>query len=257
MIESLKTNCFNSINFDLIYGLPMQNEESFRSTIKKVITLSPDTISLFKYAHLPEKINNQRVLSKYPMECGFKKQKIFESSKEYIESEGYKYVGLDHFAKKSDELYKCFSKGKIKRSFMGYVVNSSKVSIGLGASAISSSGFGFIQNERKVENYKNQIMSGNLPIINGHLQMLRDKKVEKTIQKIMCLGHANITETILELSKDETSHVLHKLQSFVTDELVTLKSGDLRVLEKGRPYLQSICMIFDLNVKASYSQTMT
>ena len=249
MISELVLTCrnfgFKAINFDLIYGLPLQNKKSIQKTIKKVLELAPERIALYSYAHVPWKALSQKSLEKYPLPLGREKQELFELSEELLEKAGYLKLGLDHFSKENDPLNQAFKNGQLHRNFMGYTVQESPTLIGLGASSISSSGNGFVQNEKDIEKYQENIQEGAFPWINGHTSTLLDVKTNQVIQGIMCNLSSETYDFILNLEKDLQEKVRKNLLELIEDGLINMSGSKISVTERGRPFLRNICMAID------------
>ena len=144
---------YKSISHDLVFGLPKQKMEDIIETVSKTIQLKPDRISLYSYAHVPWiKGNGQRGFNESDLPKDSTKRALYEKAKQMLESEGYIEIGMDHFALNHDSLTKAFKAKKLHRNFMGYTTQKTNILIGLGASAISDSWFGFAQNEKSIEN---------------------------------------------------------------------------------------------------------
>jgi oxygen-independent coproporphyrinogen III oxidase len=256
VVNRLRSNGFDSVNFDLIYGLPRQTRESILSTIDSVELLSPDTISLFSYAHIPEMLLNQKILDKDPRLEGFDKYNLFESAKTKLINSGYKFFGIDHFSKESDELYRYFDNKDVKRTFMGYVKNRSDIIIGLGSSAISYSGLGYIQNNKVVSEYISDVEGSKISIIRGHTQSFLDTQVNLLIQNLMCYGVVDIFPTLIDYPKNEARDIILNLATPIRDGLISINNGSLKVLSKGEPFLKQLCSYFDYRLNSQTQQSL-
>ncbi len=245
VVKKLRSTGMAEINFDLIYGLPLQNKRSIQETIRNVKSLCPDTIALYGYAHVPWRSKAQKSLERYSIPHGEEKRALYEISKELLYDAGYREIGLDHFALESNELYRAYKDKSLKRTFMGYTSKSAPVTLGLGASAISSTERFFVQNEKDIDLYAENLKKGFYPIHHGHQLSLKDQECAKVIQNIMCQGNADFS-TLLEChSQKENMKILEALSEMQEDGLLILENESLVVTEKGKPFLRNICLPFD------------
>lgn len=245
---------FDSVGHDIIFGLPFQNKEHIIESIEKTKQLMPDRIAFYSYAHVPWiKGNGQRGFKEADLPTANEKREMYETGKRMLEEAGYVEIGMDHFALKSDSLYKAMEKKELHRNFMGYTTSSKTSMIGLGVSAISDSWFGFAQNEKTVEAYEAKIAEGIIPVVKGHILNEEDLTIRKHILNIMC----NL-ETSWETPENyfkELPEVLISLKEMEEDGLLTFSDHGLKVLEAGRPFVRNICMAFDLKMKANKPDT--
>src|SRR5665213_448567 len=177
---------YTSINYDLIYGLPLQTFEGLADTMHLVAELMPDRIAFYSYAHVPWLKPGQRKFTELDLPVDAEKRKLYEIGKEMFNKAGYVEIGMDHFALKTDSLYKASLSGKLHRNFMGYTHNYTQLMIGLGVSSISDTWFSYMQNVKKVEDYQALIAKGTFPIFKGHLLNEEDLVLRKHISNIMC-----------------------------------------------------------------------
>ncbi len=266
LTESLLT-CINDlapngrtpeINFDLIYGLPLQTKKTIEDTIKKVTLLAPDTIALYGYAHVPWRSKAQKSLEKYGIPAGEEKLELYLHSKELLQAAGYKDLGLDHFAKVDSELYKAFTSGQLKRNFMGYTTQKSEVLIGLGASSIGNTKNAFAQNEKEIESYIKYIEEKEFPITHGHVLDAEDIRVGELISEIMCSHQASLTSHLAHLEPENAQRIQAQMREFVADGIIAYQSGELSVLAQGSAFLRNICMVLDHHFSKGdrFSQTI-
>jgi oxygen-independent coproporphyrinogen-3 oxidase len=225
---------FNSINFDLIFGLPEQDIKSIERTFKEVGNLMPETIAFYSYAHVPHFAKNQKVLEKYIIPTGNEKRVLYERGRELLQKLGYIEIGMDHFVLPSSDLYKSYINRTMSRNFMGYTIQDAPVLLSLGVTSISNSGYSFSQNVKEIPEYYAILDQGKLPIKKGHVQTEMDLEIGKIVHGIMCLGTANFDDSF----KD-------RLVEFEKDGLIKIQENSLEVLEKGRPFLRNISMAFD------------
>lgn len=231
---------YESINFDLIYGLPLQTRSSVERTVESVLDLEPDRISFYSYAHVPWIKPGQRHYTELDLPTGEAKQNLYLLGKKMIERAGYLHIGMDHFAKPADSLCTAEIQGTLHRNFMGYTDRFTPLLIGLGVSSISDSVTAFAQNVKSVEEYYALLNSDNLPVFKGHLLDQQDQQVRQYVLDIMCRGrmqwgrHDGIKE-----------RVRSRLTPLITDGLVRESVDGIQVTDSGRSFLRNICMAFD------------
>ncbi len=237
---------YESISHDLIFGLPFQNEESIRNTIKNTIKLKPDRIAYYSYAHVPWiKGVGQRGFDDNDLPKDNEKRYLYELGKQLFFDAGYVEIGMDHFALPSDSLYKALDNKKLHRNFMGYTAGKTQLMIGLGMSSISDSWYAFAQNEKTTEAYTEKVDRGVLPIFRGHLLSDKDLIIRKHILNIMC----NLeTEWNVGLDDSIKNNILDRLQEIIDDGLIEVTSNKITVKEEGRMFIRNICMAFDLRL---------
>lgn len=229
---------YSSVNYDLIYGLPLQKQESVRNTIREVIELMPDRIAYYSYAHVPWIKPGQRRFTEADLPEDEEKRELYETGRHMLLEAGYHDIGMDHFALTTDSLYSAAQSGKLHRNFMGYTHQYTKLSLGLGVSSISDSWYAFAQNEKSVEVYRDLIAKGIFPFIKGHILTAEDLKVRKIILDIMCKGTAS-------LDQEENTYLNSGLLSLEEDGLIKIDDKQLQVTDNGRAFLRNICMCFD------------
>jgi oxygen-independent coproporphyrinogen-3 oxidase len=229
---------YQSINYDLIYGLPGQQEEGLKNTIKEVIALQPDRIAFYSYAHVPWIKAGQRHFTENDIPQGDEKFALYEIGRELLVAAGYQEIGMDHFALKTDSLYIASEEGKLHRNFMGYTDQHTPILLGLGVSSISDCGTAFAQNAKTVEEYKQVIASNELAVQKGHLLSLEDLYLRQHITNLMCRN-----QTVFD--EDVDPSVLSRLQPMIDDELVNVNAAKVIITPKGKSYLRNVCMAFD------------
>lgn len=239
---------YTSINFDLIYGLPLQTRASVEDTILQALRLSPDRISFYSYAHVPWIKRGQRSFTEKDLPVGQEKLALYKLGKQLIEDAGYHDVGMDHFAKEDDTLCVAAAEGKLHRNFMGYADRYVPVLIGLGVSSISDAWTAFAQNVKTVEEYYKMLDEDKLPVVKGHFLTADDLVIRGYILDMMCRGN-------LILQKDFylNQEIIERLQPLVADELVNVEGETVRVTDLGKSFLRNICMTFDQRLQDSRS----
>ncbi|TYB74467.1 oxygen-independent coproporphyrinogen III oxidase [Bizionia saleffrena] len=245
---------YTSVGHDIIYGLPFQTEAHIINTIEKTIALNPDRIAFYSYAHVPWiKGNGQRGYKEEHLPNAELKRLQYETGKQLLLDAGYVEIGMDHFALKSDSLYTAVKEHTIHRNFMGYSDSKTQVMIGLGVSAISDSWYGFAQNVKSIEDYKNMINDDILPIFKGHILSAEDLIIRKHILNLMCTFETSWEDASLYFN--EIPEVLSKLEELEKDGLVTILENKLLVTEKGRAFVRNICLPFDLRLQRNKPKT--
>jgi oxygen-independent coproporphyrinogen-3 oxidase len=234
---------FDSVSFDLIYGLPLQTLASVEATMDAVCRLRPDRIALYGYAHVPWIRPGQRRFTEADVPQGERKRELYELGRERLAREGYRELGLDHFALESDGLWKAQQRGLMHRNFMGYTEAFALPLIGLGVSAIGDAGDAFSQNDKDLRQYQQRVESGELPIHRGHVLDREDQILRRHILRLMTR-----LETHWNAPEDFTGFLTtaaERLAEPAADKLVQLDASSCRVTEKGRGFLRNICMAFD------------
>ena len=239
---------FESVNFDLIYGLPYQTKETFQKTLNLVLGLRPDRIALYSFAYVPwlSKPQNKFNLDAIPLHD--EKLDIFVNSRDALLSSGYQAIAMDHFALKTDEMAKAFNEGKLHRNFMGYTVKPADEFIGVGPSAIGFLENTFVQNVKVLPEYCERISQGELPIERGKVLSDDDIIRQWVIRNLMCQFEINKKIFFSQFKIDfdqyfkaESVHLLNCIE----DGLVTQTADEIAVTELGKIFIRNVCMGFD------------
>ena len=242
---------YTSINYDLIYGLPLQKLASIKNTIAQVVRLKPDRIAFYSYAHVPWIKPGQRKFTELDLPADCEKRALYETGRDLLMQAGFADIGMDHFALQTDSLYHAAESNTIHRNFMGYTDQATQLLIGLGVSSISDSLYAFAQNSKTVEQYLQYISDGEFSFLKGHKLTATDLKIRKQILDIMCRGYADLgeIETLNPLTKNQ-------LKALEADGLIELQLNLLKVTNAGKAFLRNICMAFDQRLleKAPESQ---
>jgi oxygen-independent coproporphyrinogen-3 oxidase len=228
---------YTSINFDLVYGLPYQTLESIQTTITQIISLKPERIAFYSYAHVPWLKPGQRKYSEKDLPTDTYKRSLYEEGKQLFAKANYSDIGMDHFALPQDNLFDAFEKGLLHRNFMGYTTNSTKLLIGLGCSSISDTWDGFAQNIKSVEDYQKVVNEGHFPIFKGHSLTNEDLIIRQHILNLMCKHKATIDHYFTE-SKN-------KFDELISDGLIEVNNTNITITETGKLFLRNICLAFD------------
>jgi oxygen-independent coproporphyrinogen-3 oxidase len=239
---------YTSVNYDLIYGLPLQTLQGLAATIQQVAELMPNRIAFYSYAHVPWIKPGQRRFTENDLPNAGAKKKLQETGRALLNSYGYSEIGMDHFALPGDELFTALKNGTLYRNFMGYTNQHTQLSIGLGVSAISDSGYAFAQNAKNVEEYLQVLKQVGLPVFKGHLLTADDLVILKHIQNIMCKGETSWNhhlEPCVSLLAG-----IDRLQPLADDGLIELNSWGLKVTALGKGFLRNISMALDTRLWA-------
>jgi oxygen-independent coproporphyrinogen-3 oxidase len=242
---------YSSISHDLVFGLPKQTICGFRKTVEKTISLLPERISLYSYAHVPWiKGTGQRGFDENDLPSGARKRALYEMAKSMFTEAGYVEIGMDHFALPTDEMAIAAQKKQLHRNFMGYTTQNSPVLIGLGMSAISDAWFGFAQNEHSVKAYMERLAANELPLTRGDELTEEDLEIRQHILNLMC----HFETEIVPGSVIHFGEIIQRLFPMIEDGLVAIEDYSIRVTEKGIPFVRNCCMAFDAYLKNPISK---
>lgn len=232
---------YDSVNFDLLYGLPHQTVETITQTFNQVAGLKPDRIAFYSYAHVPHMFPAQKHFENF-LPTEEEKRQLQEKGKALLVHMGYEEVGMDHFSLPQDPLFIAKNSGKLHRNFMGYTTSPSAMLIGLGNSSISDIGYAYAQNNKEISSYKADITLGRFPLQKGHIQTAEDQEIRQLILDIICQEKATWgTEFFLNLSQE----VMDQLDEMVLDGLIIYGKSGLQVTSSGKAWVRNICSIFD------------
>ncbi len=252
MIDSLLTSevrsYFNSINFDLLYGLPLQTRDSFHETIELIKKLSPDRITLLKYAHVPNINKHMKVLDNYPTLNDEEKAWMFFEAMDNFKSNGWNHIGIDHFAKPTDSLTKAMKNRTMKREFIGFSSHGCDTLFGIGPSSTLKTSYAYYQNTCNLETYANSISKGRFPIQKSYRMSSDDLVRREIIESILCEDRVGLKKVEAKYQIDFNSYFseeIQGLQHFVQDEMVEFTSGDIQITPLGKIFNRHICKEFD------------
>ncbi len=245
---------YTSIGHDIIYGLPFQTIEDVEYTIKRTIELKPDRIAFYSYAHVPWiKGNGQRGFKDQDLPTPEIKKQQYALGKIQLEKAGYIEIGMDHFALKTDALYKALENNTIHRNFMGYNASKTKVMIGLGVSSISDSWLSFAQNVKTIEAYYTLLKEDKIPVYRGHILNKEDLIIRQHILNLMC--HFETSWNDKNLYFKELPEVVSQLKELETDKLIKINNTSIKITEKGKAFVRNICLPFDLRLQRKKPET--
>ena len=240
---------FSSVNLDLIYGLPFQQPDSFASTLSEIIRLNPDRISLFSYAHLPERFAAQRKISDDSLPDAATKLQLQTMGIRAFVDAGYQFIGMDHFAKPDDALAKAQQSGNLQRNFQGYTTAGQNALIGIGVSSISQVNGVLWQNHKTLAEYYQPLALQQLPVERGFCLNEDDKMRSALISQLICHFELDIDAFTkawgLPAFWQYFANALTLLQPFMEDGLVEVYAGKIVVTRQGRLWVRSICACFD------------
>lgn len=260
----LRSNDIKDINLDLIYGLPLQTPSTFQQTITDAVSLDPDRFAVYSYAHLPSVMPAQKLLNENDFPSTNEKLSMLIHAIEELPELGYRYIGMDHFARKSDDLSIALDEGTLHRNFQGYSTHAELEMIALGMSGISQGNRLYTQNEKDLDAYYSLLDRGRLPVKKVLTLTNEDLIRRKIIMHIMCKGEINFetffNETGVDIKqtyRDELTR-LHELES---DGLLIQNAHGFLITQPGRLFLRNIAMVFDEyltrpNHKTTYSKTV-
>jgi len=240
---------FGSVNFDLIYGLPHQTVDTFRQTLETVLTMGPDRLAVFSYAHVPWIKPAQKILEQKILPSPEVKLELLKLVIERLTAEGrYEYIGMDHFARPGDELVTAQRQKTLQRNFQGYSTRGEADIYAFGMSAISQIPAAYWQNEKELPAYGAAVGAGRLPLTRGYVLTADDKIRRETIMRVMCdlgLDYGAMTGKLGLDFETYFAAELAALAPFAADGLVKLKPGGLEVTDAGRMFIRNIAMSFD------------
>ena len=247
-LDAARREGFRSISVDLIYGLPFQTATSFVATLERVIEAAPDRLSVFNYAHLPERFKPQRRINEAELPSPDQKLDMLQQIGEHLAAAGYVYIGMDHFARPDDELALAQREGQLYRNFQGYSTHAHCDLVALGVTSIGMVGNTYAQNMRTLDEYYARIDAGELAVFRG-IELTRDDELRRAvITQLIC----NFTLDMDAVGRewdirfgDYFAGELGRLQVMARDGLIAIDDGVIDVLPAGRLLIRNICMVFD------------
>ena len=238
----------DSINIDLIYGLPYQTKETFAKTIRDIIKLDPDRLAVFNYAHVPWMMKTQRKFDETTFAPPSTKLEILKDTIDFFTTNGYNMVGMDHFAKPDDELFKAIKKGELHRNFQGYTTKGGADLIGIGVTSIGDGVDYYVQNFKDLKSYEEAIDSGKLPVFKGYSLNDDDILRQYIIMELMSNFSLDMKRCEKEFNvnfKEYFADALNALSEFKDAELLTITDDKIEVNETGSMLIRNIAMVFD------------
>jgi len=257
VIVAARKNEFHSISLDLIYGLPFQTVTSFNETVDKVLELEPDRLSVFNYAHMPEMFKTQRQINADDLPSAEAKLTILQNVTNKLIDAGYEYIGMDHFAKPTDELAIAQKERKLYRNFQGYSTNSDCDLVALGITSIGKVADSYSQNIKTIKEYTEVIESDHLPVFRGIALTEDDILRREVINQLICHFELNFKEIENNFKIDFSDYFateLKQLKEMQMDSLLELTTDRILVLPEGKLLIRNICMVFDIYLKTNKEQ---
>lgn len=237
---------FTSVNVDLVYGLPHQHVESFAASLQKVDTLSPDRVACYSYAHVPWLKKHQEVIDEKALPMGSAKLDLLRTAIEHFVGLGYEPIGMDHFAKGTDELAVAARAGKLHRNFMGYTTRPASEMLAFGVTSIGEVDGAFVQNHKEVAQWKELLDAGTLPVHKGHRRSADDDARRKIILDLMCHFRLRFDDHGGAAAfRQRYAAELERLQPMAQDGLCTIDAAGITVNPIGRLLVRNLCMSFD------------
>ncbi|HEX9707795.1 MAG TPA: oxygen-independent coproporphyrinogen III oxidase [Steroidobacteraceae bacterium] len=257
VIDECRASGMRSVNVDLIYGLPKQTCEGFARTLDTIIAARPDRLAIYGYAHLPEMFKPQRQIDSYDLPDAVARMELFQLAAQELTENGYRFIGMDHFALPSDDLSIAQAAGNLQRNFMGYTIHGDSDLIGLGVSAISHVADSYSQNHRDLPGWERALDANQLPICRGLELDADDVLRADVIQQLMCTGAIDIAQIERDYEIDFRHYfadALAQLDPLGTDGLVTVEAGQIAATARGRFLLRVIAMCFDAYISGAQGQ---
>lgn len=262
----LRQKGVSSLNLDFIYGLPGQTVNSFTETIKKAVELEPDRLVTFSYAHVPWINKNQLLLEEIGLPENAEKSTMFHEANKFLTDHDYKMIGLDHYVKEEDELFKAQQSGKLHRNFQGY---SSRQTTGqvyaFGISAISQLQYGYVQNTKSLDEYGYSLKKSVFPVIKGYKLSESEFIIREAINEIMCnkkLNYNNLADR-LKINARKIMSSIHineeKLITFEKDGIIDRTKNEIVITEKGSFFIRNVAASIDplmIQNRMSYSKSV-
>ena len=264
VLEAGRANGFRSINVDLIYGLPRQSVASFGVTLDKVLTMAPDRVALYSYAHVPHLFKPQRRVAEADLPHPEAKLAILEQAIDRLTKAGYVYIGMDHFARPDDELALAQREGTLQRNFQGYSTHRDCDLLAFGVSAIGKVGPTYSQNVRTLDEYYDRLDRGVLPCFRGFGLEADDLLRREVIGTLMCGSTVDMRAIGAKYGiefHDYFAAELEALEPLVADGLVHVEAASIAITPRGRLLMRNVAMVFDRYLreqreKARYSRVI-
>ena len=235
-VNTLREQGINKINFDLMLGLPLQTLAGIKQTVTQAISLQPDRLAVFAYAHVPWMKKHQVLLEKYPMPGAKLRFDMAMCIKQELNWAGYQSIGIDHFALPTDSLYTAQQQSRLRRNFQGYTDDQAQDIIGFGLSSISFIGGSYMQNSSDSLAYRQSVRAGKYPVNRGRVMTKQDQQRHAVIEKIMCGYQVDVCEY---------AGAIESLKGLKKDKLLTIDGTKIQVTEKGWPFARIVAAHFD------------
>ncbi|AUC09766.1 MULTISPECIES: oxygen-independent coproporphyrinogen III oxidase [Agrobacterium] len=247
VVDAVRARGVHSVNCDILYGLPFQTCETLKRTVDQIVSLAPDRIALFGYAHVPWMKKHQSLIPEHALPDVAERYRQMTMAGEMLRQAGYSQIGIDHFARPTDTLSQAAEAGALRRNFQGYTTDTADALIGLGASSIGRLPQGYVQNMVATGEYQRMVGEGGLAAVKG-IELSQDDHLRShVIERLMCDFSIDLSD--LQHRFGKVSHsVRDQAQQFAAgdrDGLVRLDADIFAVTEVGRPFVRNIAAIFD------------
>jgi oxygen-independent coproporphyrinogen-3 oxidase len=256
VLEAARGEGFKSVSFDLIYGLPFQTVASFERTLQTVVDLSPDRLSIFNYAHLPELFKPQRRINAAELPSPAEKLEILKLAIGRLGAAGYVFIGMDHFARPDDELAVAQRTRTLYRNFQGYSTHAECDLVAMGITSIGMVGDSYSQNVKTLDEYYAQIEGGHLPVMRG-VDLSADDRVRRyVITQLIChfdLRFAEVERLFPLRFGEYFTQELHDLRGMEADGLLAIDAVGIHVRPAGKLLIRNVCMVFDRYLREAAS----
>jgi oxygen-independent coproporphyrinogen-3 oxidase len=253
LVDNIRSHNFRSLSFDLIYGLPNQDRFTMQETLRQVISLRPDRIASYNYAHLPQRFSSQRAIDRLALPEPAEKLLLQQMISHTLQNAGYLYIGMDHYVLPQDELAVALQEGRLQRNFQGYSLEMADDLLGLGVSAISQMGDFYLQNTSDLQRYYQLIDDGEKPYNRGCKVSNEDKLRRYIIMSLISDLRLDITDCNLQFGIDFDKMFQVELEALAPmerDGLLQIDTAEITVTQRGRSFLRNICMPFDAYLDA-------
>jgi oxygen-independent coproporphyrinogen-3 oxidase len=253
LLDAARGLQFHSINFDLIYGLPLQTPSTFAATLDRVIEMRPDRLAVYGYAHMPQMFKAQRQIRSSELPNAAGRLALLQLAVHKLTSAGYTYIGMDHFALPSDPLALARQDGTLHRSFQGYTTHASRDLVSLGVSSIGQVGNLYIQNQKTLDRYGEALGRGELPTHRGVTMSDEDVLRKDVIQQIMCHGSVDIASLERRYAIRFDAYFAaekERLRDLAADGLIEFDDARINLTPRGRLLMRNVAMAFDAYVRA-------
>jgi oxygen-independent coproporphyrinogen-3 oxidase len=248
LVDNIRSHNFRSLSFDLIYGLPNQDRFTMQETLRKVISLRPDRIACYNYAHLPQRFSSQRAIDRLALPEPAEKLLLQQMISQTLRDAGYLYIGMDHYVLPEDELAVALQEGRLQRNFQGYSLHMADDLLGLGVSSISHMGDFYLQNASDLQQYYSLIDAGENPYNRGCKVTAEDKLRRYIIMSLISDLRLDFTDCNLQFGVDFKTKFqaeIASLEAMEQDGLLEISADEILVTQRGRSFLRNICMPFD------------
>lgn len=249
--EMIRDRGVRSLNADILYGLPHQTRPRIADSVQKLLTLSPDRVALYGYAHVPWMSRRQQMIPSDAMPTPEERLRLFETARELFVWDGYQEIGIDHFARPDDSMAVAQRTGHLRRNFQGYTADTAPILIGLGASSISRFPQGYAQNVSGTSDYTKSVRAGSFPTHRGHIFAGEDTLRARIIEALMCDFHASRAEMLRDYAvSPEKLDAMFARAAETFGNMVRLDDTGLTILPDGKPLTRMVARVFD-----AYDQT--